>query len=321
VSGVKEPTFPVRGEIRRSGYRRVSHGLYRPLPAVERTSDSVLDLVAWRLVLPDDAVFTHVTAARLLGWWLPQLPEPVPVFAATAADRHPRRAGVTCSRLQRSSPPLQVEGLPVDAPGEVLLRASRDLALLDVAPMMDSALRLSEDAASQVDELCRTRRPGVKRLRVAYALADARSESAWETLLRLFHVSIGVEVEPQHVVLDGEGRFVARSDLRLTGTNQLAEYDGGHHLSVAQQQEDLRRARRIAETPYIRRGYTADDLVNRPLAMLQEIDRALGRAHQPGRLTTWRHWLRESTYSVEGRRRLQNRWYRITGTPDWARTA
>jgi very-short-patch-repair endonuclease len=322
VVAMVDRATPIRGEVRESGFRRVSHGLYRPVLPEERRRGPVVDLSAWQLVLPEDAVFTHITAAQLLGWWLPRLPEHVPVFAATAGDRRPRRAGLCCSRLERSAPTGVVEGLPVDAPGEVLLRSGRDLGLLDLAVMLDSARRMVGDqVATEVQDLCRGSRPGVRRLRAAALLSDARSESAWETLLRLFHVSVGIEVEPQHVVNDVAGRFVARADLLLSGTELLAEYDGGHHLSVQQQQEDLRRARRIAETSYVRRGYTADDLVNKPLTMLREIDRALGRPHRESRLSTWRHWLRESSYSAEGRRRLQNRWTRLTGTPDWARTA
>jgi very-short-patch-repair endonuclease len=215
-----------------------------------------------------------------------------------------------------------IDGLPVDAPGEILLRSARDLSLVDLTVLLDSATRSAGALVrDQVTDLCHGTRPGVRRLRAAALLADARSESAWETLLRLFHVSVGVPVETQHVVLDTEGHFVARADLLISGTSLLAEYDGGHHLTVPQQQEDLRRARRIAETSYIRRGYTADDLLNHPLMMLRELDRALGRRHRESRLKTWRHWLRESSYSAEGRRRLQNRWSRLTGTPDWARTA
>jgi hypothetical protein len=86
------------------------------------------DLCAWQLVLPSDAVFTHVTAAWLFDWWLPRLPEFVPTFAATAAETRPRRAGLICSRLGAVAHDVQRFGLPVDHPAEVLIRAARDLA-------------------------------------------------------------------------------------------------------------------------------------------------------------------------------------------------
>ena len=315
----------VRGEVRVKGYRRVSHGVYRPErgtrddPAVQWLAD----LAAWRLVLPGDAVFTHVTAAALRGWWLPQLPEQVPVFAATSARNHPRRAGLSCARLERDvMPSTRVHGLPVDDSAEVLLRAARDLSLLDTTVLVDAALREQGDGLrAPLDEVCQTSRPGVRRLRAARDLADPRSESPWGTLLRLFHVAVEAPVHPQLAIFDADGRFVARADLWLVGTQFIHEYDGGVHRALDQQARDLRRERRLTATPYVRRGYTADDLINHPLACLRDVDEALGRRHRASRVATWRHWLAESTYTPEGRARLQNRWWRRTGIADWARTA
>ena len=139
-----EPPEPVRGRYRSPSYRRVSHGLMVLKLAADEAVERLRDLAAWRLVLPPDAVFTHVTAAELYGWWLPKLPAEVPVFAATTADNRPRRAGLICSRLGRVAEGITRQGLPVDAPGAVLLRAAWDLAVLDLVPMIDSALRLGD---------------------------------------------------------------------------------------------------------------------------------------------------------------------------------
>jgi hypothetical protein len=213
-------------------------------------------------------------------------------------------------------------GLPVDAPGEVLLRAARDLAFLDLMPLMDSAYRFGgRRVAEGVDAVCDSHRPGVRHLRVARSLVDRRSESPWETVLRLFHVSVGVAVKPQHVVRDVDGRKVARADLWLEGTTSLHEYDGGEHLKLPRQRVDLRRSRALLRTPYVRRGFTADDLLNHPLEVLRDIDDAVGRTHRPSRLATWHRWLAESAYTDEGRRRLVNRWWRRTGPTDWSQTA
>jgi hypothetical protein len=45
------------------------------------------------------------------------------------------------------------------------------------------------------------------------ALLDGRSESPWESVLRLLHVAADVEVEPQKKIYDEWGNFVARADL------------------------------------------------------------------------------------------------------------
>ena len=305
----------MRGQVRRSGYRRLSHGLYLPLADAARADEEQLrDLAAWRLVLPEDGVFTHITAAYLHAWWLPKLPRFVPVFAA--ADLHsnrPRRAGLICSRLDRAADTGLIHGLPVDAGPEVLLRAARDLAVLDLVPMVDSALRQGDVTRSELDQICSSGRPGVRQLRLAWSLADPRSESAWESILRVFHHVIEIDVVPQKHILDQAGRLVARVDLWVAGTPFVHEYDGGEHERAPRRTVDLRRARGLNDQGITRRGYVADDLINHPVAMLQEMDRELGRPHRPARLTRWRRWVAEWSYSDAGRRRLQNRWLRRTG--------
>jgi hypothetical protein len=318
-----EATGAIRGEVRRSGYRRVSHGLYLPVnggngPGIE----TLRDLAAWRLVLPDDAVFTHITAAYLRGWWLPRLPRFVPVFAAThLQSNRPRRAGLICSRLNRESANEIASGLPVDGAPEVLLRAARDLSTLDLVPMIDSALRAGHVQTAELDAICATGRPGVRRLRYAAALADPRSESAWESILRLFHHVAEIAVVPQVDLHDADGRWVARVDLAVTGTPYVHEYDGRIHELEERRTSDLRRARRLSDAGKMRRGYVADDLINHPRIVMQEMDRELGRPFRPGRLARWRRWVAESSYSDGGRRRLQNRWLRHTGITDWSETA
>jgi len=52
----------------------------------------------------------------------------------------------------------------------------------------------------------------------------------------------------------------------------------------------------LLDTPYVRRGFVADDLFNHFVAS-------------------------QSTYSVSGRRRLQNRWLRLSRHIDWTQAA
>ncbi len=311
---------PIRGEVRSGRFRRVSHGLFLPLaPELDDRAEWRRELAAWRLVLPPDAVFTHITAAALYEWWLPQLPEFVPVFAATRLDdNRPRRAGLSCSRLDQPSRTQVRYGLPVDAPEEVLLRAARDLGLLDLVVLVDAALHCGDVTRASLAEACRSSRPGVRRLRVAVGLADGRSESAWETALRIFHEFAGVAVEPQAHLFDAAGNFVARVDLLVEGTSFAHEYDGAVHDQRPRRTPDLRRQRRIADIGVVRRGYTAPDLVAHPLVTLHELDRVLDRRHRAGRLRRWTTWLGESCFSESGRRRLQNRWL-MHGR--WSRTA
>lgn len=322
-----ESDEPIRGEMRVVGYRRVSWGLF--LKVREGLSDDDefrRDLAAFLLVLPQGAAFTHVTGARLRGWQLPKLPEQVPVFAAVEGDgRRPRRPGLICSRLRRTdltrSQPQIRHDLPVDSSEEILLRASRDLGLLDVLIMLNSALRLGDIDEDAMERILLSRRPGVAVLRAAWALASGKPESAGETILLLFHKAIDVPVEPQAELFDDRGNLVGVGDLLVTGTPFVHEYDGEVHRDKVQHRTDLRRERGWAGSPYVRRGYTLDDLLNHPAVIIHEIDRALGRPHDLRHIRLWRRIVDNSMYSELGRQRVMNRWHRAMGVIDWSRTA
>jgi len=315
---------PIRGEVRSSGFRRVSHGLFLPtaIPP-DAISEWHRELEAWLLVLPEGAVFTHVTAAQLAGWWIPPLPDWVPVFAALGPGvKGPRRAGLVVSRTKRQGSPGRVDGLPVDSPAEILLRCARDLGPLDMVPLIDSARRCGHLVMPDLWKICSTRRPGVRTLAAAALLSDPAAESAWEVLLRIFHRVVDIPVEPQVNVTDETGRFLGRADLLVTGTKFIHEYDGQHHRARPQHRLDLRRDRTLADGLYVRRGYTSDDLLLGPRAMLAEMDRELGRKHRPSRIKPWLTLLSESAHSQMGRDRLRNRWYRTMGSqPYWGQAS
>lgn len=310
---------PIRGEVRRVGHRRVSHGLFlKCLEGLSEQEEFLRDLRALMLVLPDGAVYTHVTGARLRGWRLPALPEQVPFFAAVRGDRRPRRPGLICSRLTHPVPPTLIGGIPVESPEEILLRCARDLSVLDLLIMIDSALWCGDLERTRMEALLATSRPGVVRLRKAWELADPKAESAGETVLRLFHVAMGVEVESQVDLHDANGCFLGRADLIISGTTQLREYDGAGHRDKKQQRTDLRRSRGLNGTRYERSGFTLDDLLNHPAVLMHELDRLLERPHRLARLARWRSLVDESLYSDVGRARIVNRWNRAMGIFEWS---
>ncbi|MGZ4453198.1 MAG: hypothetical protein ACXVD1_09260 [Nocardioides sp.] len=319
-----DPLAPIRGEVRDPAYYRVSHGLFRRVQhGLDPDTELERDLAAWLLVLPPGACFTHVTAARLLGWQLPALPEQVPVFAAVHGDvRRPRRPGLICSRLVRPEPEGRVvRGLPVDALEEILLRASRDLGHLDLLVMIDSARRLGHLEPDALERLLASGRPGVRPLRAAWRASSDTAESAGETMLRRFHDLLEVPVEPQAMLTDPDGVVVGRADLLLVGTREVHEYDGAGHRGARQHRVDLRRERGLAAQGYVRSGFTLDDLLNHAGTVMHEIDRKLGRPHRASRLSRWRSLVEHSLYAEPCRRRVINRWQRQMGVVDWARTA
>lgn len=314
---------PIRGEVRLAGHRRVSHGLFvEMLDGLSEDEEFFRDLRAYLLVLPKSAVFTHLTGARLRGWHLPQLPEQVPVFVAVdELDPRPRRHGLICSRLRRARKAVLRHGLPVESGEEILLRAARDLGLIDLVILVDAARLAGDVDPRRMEEVLSSGRPGVRMLRQAWLRSTGRAESGPETLLQQFHVEMDVPFTPQVEIRDARGRFVARADLLVSGTDMVHEYDGAHHRDGQQHRADLRRERALLDEGYNRRGFVLDDLLNHPVKLMQELDRALGRPPDPGRLRRWRRLVDNSLFSPAGRERVMNRWRRQNGILDWSRTA
>ena len=300
-----DPLGAVRGRRRGPAWCRVSYGLHRP---AGDGPGRLEDLAAWQLVLPPSGRFTHVTAAELHGWWLPPLPDDLPVFAAMSADEsRPQRRELVVSRHSHLTTSTTLCGLRVDPPTDVLVACARHLRLLDMVVLVDAALQHRSCMLEDVRSAAASRRRGAPMLRQALAHADGRSESAWETLLRMLHVSCGIEVEPQFLLLDEEGALAARADLRLRGTTALHEYDGEHHLSRPRQRKDLARARRIGNQTWLRRGYTSSDVLHQAVGVLRDADLSLGREHRPERIRAWHELLADSCFTPSGRSRLLRR--------------
>ena len=142
ASGVKVSTGPAqqafRGHRRLAGWRRMSYGLYIEDREPSRLADR---LRAWTLVLPTEAAFTHLTAAELRGWWLPQ-PISHPVFAAPS-----RRPVPPPRRRARQPPPLaRTVGVGIGHPADHGLpdRLHRDR---EQRPAAHQKLRCSTTAA------------------------------------------------------------------------------------------------------------------------------------------------------------------------------
>jgi len=293
----------VRGRRRGPGWRSVAHGLHVPADA-----EPAAQLRAWQLLLPAHGCFTHLTGAEIRGWWLPPVPDGLPVFVALKpGDVRPDRDGIRSLRTEGTGKHDTVDGMRVARPTEILLACARDLGLLDLVVLIDAALHAGDVTRDELVAAAGARRRGAPALRRAIAWAHPRSESAWETALRVCHRVCGIEVEPQHEVFNEHGALVARGDLWLVGTTTFHEYDGEDHLQRRRQVKDLRRIRRLDGESWSRRGYTSEDLITRPIGILRDADRTIGRPHDPERIKAWYDLLRASCFTPAGRQRLLQR--------------
>ena len=304
----------VRGHRRGRPWVPVTHGIHR-----ESSGDRFTDLLGWQLLMTGTGCFTGLTALDAHGVPLPPLPDGVPVFMAMGKDDpRPMRYGVHTSRHIRPVPHVEVRGLRVATVAEALVAAARWVGLVDLVCLVDAALYLERVSMDELDEIARGRRPGSRALRRALSLVDGRAQSLWETLLRLLHVTCGIDVEPQWQLVDEDGVVTAEADLLVCGTTSLHEYDGDEHEAAPRRVKDRRRDRRIDRQGYVRRGYTSGDVLHRAITILEDADRALGRDHDPTLIRAWHELLRDSLFTPSGRAAFLDR---IPSAPPRRRTA
>ncbi|MDR7253680.1 hypothetical protein J2X46_002670 [Nocardioides sp. BE266] len=296
----------VRGHRRGTAWTPVTYGVHRPVTCQSEAEHPPFwdddDLAGWQLLMTDHGCFTGLTALEVLGVALPPLPDRCPVFMALGKDDpRPMRDGVHTSRHIRPVAYTVERGLRVAVAPEAIVAAARWVGLADVVALVDSALHLGLVTFDDLEEVARSRRPGSRRLRAALVLVDARAESLWESLLRLLHVVCDIEVEPQWLLVDEDGVLIAKADLWLVGTKALHEYDGDEHEAAPRRVRDRRRDRRVDRVGFVRRGYTAGDVIQRAVSILEDADRSLGRPHDPSRIRAWHDLLKDSLFTPAGR--------------------
>lgn len=267
--------------------------------------------VALRGVLPPDSIFGELTAAALHGWWLPPLPTDLPMSVLVEPDTvRPRRAGVRARRVALTDDErCLVDGVAVTSAVRTLRDLASSLCLVDLVVLADSAVRLGQCSPDEIRASSESAGRGARAFRRLADLVDARSESPWESVLRLLHVLPGLPpVKPQADLTDEYGTWVARADLWLVGTARLHECDGEHHRDRARHGHDLAREERLTRARYERYGYTTREILLCPGAILRDAENAFGLDHDRDRLTTWLDEIRPSLFTPAGRARLVRRW-------------
>ena len=257
----------VVADARRTGMRwddlqtrtwtRLSRGQYA---WVGLPHDARLRLRAVAARMPLDYAFSGLTAAWLLGldvvWNDPvkvTIGRDVPVRA---------RAGV---RLRRAALPesdvIMRQGFRTTS----ALRTVRDLGSradgVESVVAVDMALHEGVLGHSQLVNYVQAHpgEKGIKRLRRAVRLADARSESPMETRLRMELVNARLPRPAVQAELRGaNGNFIGRVDLYYPDRRLVIEYDGENHKDrlVA----DLRRQNALVNAGYHLLRFTLADL-------------------------------------------------------------
>ncbi|WP_092964208.1 hypothetical protein [Agromyces sp. CF514] len=203
--------------------------------------------------MPPGQVFSHATAAMLLGLPLPRAVERDARVHVTALEggRAPRRSGV--AGYSTTGHPLvrQVRGLRVLAPADAWCSLAGLLRHDDLVAAGDRLVGLPSPMAT-FDEIDRAivrhgNRAGAAKLRRARADLRADSYSRPETLARLALIRAGLpEPEPNGVIELRSGRRT-RGDLVFRAYRVLVEYDGEQHrLDLEQWTTDVTRLNDLA---------------------------------------------------------------------------
>ncbi|MGI9083796.1 MAG: hypothetical protein ACR2FE_00715 [Aeromicrobium sp.] len=261
------------------------------------------------LILGHRAVFTHLTSALLRGWWLPTIGPTPPVIACTHGEApHLDRRGVYVRRCDLPDAHREtLGGLPVASAEWTIVELAEHLSLIDLVIAIDCALHRGETTIDKIRATMRRGRRGVRVLRRALDLADGRSESPWETLLRLIHLLSGVPVVAQHELRDERGELIVRLDLLIRGTRRAPEFDGEIHRTRDGHRRDLHRDKLLMRHGIERFGYCAPEVREQATSIVRDAEDALGWPHQPSRSKIWQHEFERSSLTPGGNGALMRR--------------
>lgn len=239
--------------------RRPHQGVYTlPAGGAQETADEAVpdrrpDATPWHLAREE-----HLRRAVMLLEMLPgsyltglsaALAHDLPVLFSPTGVEMSRLPYVSCSRpgvmMRRpwGAPPLVTEMAPSPTQGQ---QTSRLAQRVRVQPMAEVALDVAAhhgipEGLVVADAACRrgvnagalmtaarsfASRPGAQRARLVAERADPRSESPAESRARWIFETLGIAVVPQYDIYDDDGRFVARPDFVVAGTNVIVEIDG-----------------------------------------------------------------------------------------------
>lgn len=238
-------------------WQRLARGQYAS-GALRRDVD--LKLRAAQRRLPEQAVFSGQTAAWIQGLDL----DPCSPIEATISREVPvrARAGIRLRRAFLADDDTGIcRGFRVTIP----LRTASDLGsrrdLVESVVTLDMALHAE---LVDIDSLNRwvdshSGCHGIKRLRRAVSLAEARSESPMESRLRLELLRARLPAPcVQKELHDSAGRFLARVDLFYPDIRLVVEFDGQNHRDRLV--SDLRRQNALVAAGYEVLRFTAADL-------------------------------------------------------------
>lgn len=269
----------------------------RLFPNVYVVTGTELTLFVWLqaalLVLPFDAVVSHLTALRLYGF---VCRAEKPLHFSTNAGVATRIPRVSMHRRQGRLSPRILDGLPVLGPDRTIVDCATILSFVELIQAAEHLIHKKfttlESLAAyaeqrHLDGVCRTRRI------LAYVREGA--ESPMETLVRLMIVFARLpEPRCNRKIFDDFGHFIGRGDLTYSRYKVLVEYDGWQHERNGRQRQKDRSRREAFEAAGWRVIIiTSEDLKNTRLIPWRVFNALKERGYtgpSPHMNTSWTTW-------------------------------
>lgn len=285
------PRARLHSELRDAGVTRGRMANRRRFRHVARTlyddADQPTNLLercrALSRILPEDAVFSHYTAAALRGVVVPDEPQ---VHICTESPIEPRIRGVVGHRIQAIGETEVFRGVRLTTPGRTYLDLAARLDQISLLMAGDGLARRDRRGVNGLHAavLTGSGRRGVKQARLVLPLIDPAAKSAPESRLRFLVITEGLGVPLVNKPLyDAAGEWIAEPDLQFPEFKVAIEYEGDHHRRDPEQwQRDIRRDELMRANGWILIKVTAKDLFTQPAITLGRIrDALLSRGWRP----------------------------------------
>lgn len=255
----------VRTAVRDGGLERVSHGVYL---RVEEPGDDAFEAARVRHLREAAAFVRALPGSYLVGptacvaHGLPLLELPERVSLARAPRLQTRRSGVDGRRAWVHPVELHPAlGVMVQHPTAAVVEVAGHEGAMPGLVVADAAARLGllTDGASFLAAW--GKRAGVGAARRALELADGRRESVLESIAAWQALSAGVVLDPQTVIRDAVGEWLARVDFTVRGAKVIVEVDGiGKYRGYRSFKDERVRHNQIEELGWIVIRVTVEEL-------------------------------------------------------------
>lgn len=256
--------------LRGARFRALFRGVYT---VAEEPPSAWTWVVAALLVLPKDAVISHVTA---LWWYGVRVGSLFPLHFSTNSVLTSKHDTIRLHRRRGRLRSWLRSGQEVTGPERTFVDCATLLPFVVLVTAGDWLIHARHTTLAQLREYAEVSHiHGVVRARAVLAYVCEGAESPMETLVRLILVFARLPKPECNVSIFRDAAFVARCDLVFRALKVVVEYDGEwHERSRKQRQRDLVRREELEALGWTVIVVTVGDLTDKR-TVVRRVHRAL----------------------------------------------